>query len=128
MVGQELGLAVDAVLAGPEAGPPVVGAGAVVGVVADVAERELAKLILAEIAELIDGAIVAAGLAPIEAIRAATTNAAQAFGLETVSGTLAEGRIADIIAVEDDPLADIGAMERVLFVMRSGRIARCGAC
>jgi imidazolonepropionase-like amidohydrolase len=73
-------------------------------------------------------ALVDAGLAPIEAIRAATTNAAQAFGLEAAGGTLSEGRIADIIAVENDPLADIGAMERVVFVMRGGRVIRCAAC
>jgi imidazolonepropionase-like amidohydrolase len=67
-------------------------------------------------------ALTSAGLSPIDALRAATTNAARAFGLQGTVGTLAEGLPADIIAVDGDPLADIGAMERVRFVMHKGRV------
>jgi len=67
-------------------------------------------------------ALTAAGLSPTDAIRAATTNAARALGLQGAVGKLAEGRPADIIAVDGNPLADIGALEKVLFVMRSGRV------
>ena len=73
-------------------------------------------------------ALIDAGLTPIDAIRAATTNAAQVFGLGTLIGTVTEGRAADIIAVEGDPLRDVGLMEKVVFVMRSGRIVRCASC
>ena len=73
-------------------------------------------------------ALIDAGLTPIDAIRAATTNAAQVFGLGNLIGTVTEGRAADIIAVEGDPLRDVGVMEKVVFVMRSGRIVRCASC
>jgi imidazolonepropionase-like amidohydrolase len=66
-------------------------------------------------------ALTAAGLSPIETLRTATTNAAHALGLTGKAGTLAEGLPADIIAVDGDPMADIGAMERVLLVMQNGR-------
>jgi imidazolonepropionase-like amidohydrolase len=73
-------------------------------------------------------ALVDAGLTPIDAIRAATTNAAQVFGLDNLIGAVAEGRAADIIAVEGDPLRDVGVMENVVFVMRGGRVVRCASC
>ena len=63
-----------------------------------------------------------AGLSPTEAIRAATTNAAHVFGLGSAIGAVAEGRFADIIAVDGDPVSDIAALERVVFVMHNGRV------
>ena len=72
-------------------------------------------------------ALVDAGLQPIDTIRAATINAAHVFGLGDAIGTLGEGKFADIIAVDGDPLTDIGAMERVIFVMRHGRVFRSQA-
>jgi imidazolonepropionase-like amidohydrolase len=67
-------------------------------------------------------ALTLAGLSPLETLRAATTNAALALGLQGKVGALAEGLPADIIAVDGDPLADIDAMKRILFVMRNGRV------
>nr|MBA3890173.1 amidohydrolase family protein [Gemmatimonadaceae bacterium] len=57
------------------------------------------------------------GMTPIEAIRAATTSAAELLGVED-RGTIAVGRLADLIAVPGNPLQDITAMGRVQFVMK----------
>ncbi len=46
------------------------------------------------------------------------------LGLEKAIGTLEAGKDADVIAVAGDPLADIEATERVVFVMRGGRVHR----
>jgi imidazolonepropionase-like amidohydrolase len=67
-------------------------------------------------------ALAAAGIAPIDAIRAATVNAATALGLR--GGTLAPGAPADLIAVDGNPLQDPAALTRVVFVMRDGQIVR----
>lgn len=65
------------------------------------------------------------GMSPIEAIRAATVNAAQALGREGDVGAIAVGRYADIIAVDGDPLADIRELESVDAVVKGGvEIAR----
>ncbi len=62
------------------------------------------------------------GMTPIEAIQAATRNAAQALGKEKDVGAIAVGRFADIIAVEGDPLADVRQLESVDAVVKSGRL------
>lgn len=62
-----------------------------------------------------------AGMKPWDILRAATVNAAELLGLQAQAGVLAPGRPADIVAVDGDPLADIRAMERVVFVMRGGK-------
>jgi imidazolonepropionase-like amidohydrolase len=64
------------------------------------------------------------GMKPIEAIQAATTNAAELMGWSNQVGSVQTGRFADIIAVEGDPLADISALERVRFVMKDGKVVR----
>lgn len=64
------------------------------------------------------------GLRPIEAIRAATLNAAEALGRAGELGVIAPGAAADLIAVDGDPTADITELERVRFVMAAGRVAR----
>jgi imidazolonepropionase-like amidohydrolase len=66
-------------------------------------------------------ALRAAGISPIDAIRAATTNAARAFRIADSVGAIAPGMSADVIAVEGDPLEDVGALTRVRFVMLRGR-------
>ncbi len=66
----------------------------------------------------------AAGLSPMEIIVAATRNAAQACNLGSRLGVLAPGRIADILVVDGDPLADLGALSRPLLVIRGGVIIR----
>jgi imidazolonepropionase-like amidohydrolase len=60
------------------------------------------------------------GLTPREALATATTTAAKLLGLEDEIGTLEQGKAADIIAVESDPLQDISVLENVSFVMANG--------
>jgi imidazolonepropionase-like amidohydrolase len=60
------------------------------------------------------------GLSPAEAIDAATVNAAKLLRLD--AGDLRAGMLADVIAVPDDPLQDITALQRVRFVMAAGRV------
>jgi len=68
-----------------------------------------------------------AGESPTHAIIAATFLNAQALGLADSIGAIAPGLVADIIATDGDPAADITALRRVTFVMRGGRIVRDGA-
>ncbi len=60
------------------------------------------------------------GMAPIEAIRAATLNTARLFGIDDQTGAIKAGLDADLIAVPGDPLADISVLEDVYFVMKQG--------
>jgi len=68
-------------------------------------------------------AMVAAGLTPLRALKAATSAAAELLGQDDI-GVLAAGKHADIVAMPGDPLADIGVTARVDFVMKSGRVQR----
>ncbi len=70
------------------------------------------------------GALVRGGLSPLGAIQAATVNAAELLGWTKDLGAVEPGKYADIIAVDGDPLADIGVMERVVFVMKGGQIVK----
>jgi imidazolonepropionase-like amidohydrolase len=63
------------------------------------------------------------GMTPIEAIRSSLVGAADLLGV-TDRGALAEGKLADIIAVPGDPLKDIKALERITFVMKAGVVVR----
>lgn len=62
------------------------------------------------------------GLAPSAALRSATSVGAALLGVDDRLGTIATGKIADIIAVPGNPLQDIRATERVLFVMKEGKV------
>lgn len=67
--------------------------------------------------------LVEAGMTPMQAIVAATGDAARCVGLESDIGTIAEGKRADLILVEGDPLEDISILERgkaVRYVMKDG--------
>jgi imidazolonepropionase-like amidohydrolase len=64
------------------------------------------------------------GMTPMQAIVAATVNAAALLGLSDEIGTIEPGRHADIIAVSGDPLADVGVLRNVNFVMARGRVHR----
>jgi len=68
--------------------------------------------------------MVELGMRPVDALRAATTVNAELFGLDAQLGTLAPGKLADIIAVPGDPLRDIRETERVFFVMKEGVVYR----
>jgi imidazolonepropionase-like amidohydrolase len=65
--------------------------------------------------------LAALGLKPLEAIRTATLEAANAVGLGGQIGTLKVGAFADIIAVEGNPLDDLTALQKVTFVMKAGQ-------
>jgi imidazolonepropionase-like amidohydrolase len=60
------------------------------------------------------------GMTPAQAIRAATSSAADLIGRAQDVGTLEAGKYADIIAVEADPMADVRALEHVNYVMKGG--------
>src|SRR5437016_4704427 len=63
---------------------------------------------------------VEAGLTPVQAIQAATINVAKAFRKDKDFGTVEPGKVADIIAVEGDPLKDIWAVQNVKLVVLNG--------
>ena len=66
--------------------------------------------------------MVEAGMPPMKAIQSATVEAAKLLGEYEQFGSLAEGKIADIIAVNGNPVEDITILEEVDFVMKSGRV------
>jgi imidazolonepropionase-like amidohydrolase len=68
--------------------------------------------------------LVEAGMTPAAALRTAMIEAATLLGVDKSVGTLEAGKQADVIAVPGDPTADITATERVLFVMRGGKVYR----
>jgi imidazolonepropionase-like amidohydrolase len=68
--------------------------------------------------------LVQHGMTAMAAIEAATVNAADLLGLSAEVGTIEAGKIADIVAVRGDPLADVGLLRRMDFVMARGRVHR----
>ena len=62
------------------------------------------------------------GLAPARVIRSATSDAAELLGRAADVGRVAPGLFADLVAVADDPLADVRALERIGFVMKGGTV------
>lgn len=67
------------------------------------------------------------GMPPLAALRAATAGDAELLGIAARVGTLEAGKLADVIAMPGDPTADITATERVLFVMKEGKIVKAPA-
>ncbi len=67
-------------------------------------------------------AMVKYGMKPMDVIVAATKNGAECIGMQDKVGTLAEGKTADIIALQGDPLQEIEAVKRVCFVMKGGSV------
>jgi imidazolonepropionase-like amidohydrolase len=65
-----------------------------------------------------------AGMPSLDVIRAITTNAAEMLGWQDRVGAIEPGKFADIVAVSGDPIADIGELERVRFVMKGGQVVR----
>ncbi|HKU23400.1 MAG TPA: amidohydrolase family protein [Terriglobales bacterium] len=68
------------------------------------------------------GRMVQFGMSPLEAIRSATTRAAELLEMQGQIGVIAPGSYADIIAVSGDPLHDINQLEHVAFVMKGGQV------
>jgi imidazolonepropionase-like amidohydrolase len=64
------------------------------------------------------------GMTPMEAIQAATRNAAEALGRERDVGAIAVGRYGDIVAVAGDPIADIRELEDVDVVIKGGEVVK----
>jgi imidazolonepropionase-like amidohydrolase len=62
------------------------------------------------------------GMKPIDAIRSATIRGAELLRMEKQIGSIETGKLADIIAVEGDPLSDIKAITKVTFVMKGGKV------
>src|SRR5690349_5516788 len=65
-----------------------------------------------------------AGMSPLEVLRSATVNAAALLGWGDRIGTIEPGKLADIIAVDGDPLKDVKELQKVRFVMKGGEIIK----
>ena len=65
---------------------------------------------------------VAAGLTPLEAIQTATIVPARVMKLDREVGTIEKGKVADLLVLDGDPLADIGNIRRATWVARAGRL------
>jgi len=68
--------------------------------------------------------MVKLGLTPLQAIQAATVNAADLLGWSGKVGSLEPGAWADVVAVDGDPLKDVTVLERVKFVMKGGEVVK----
>jgi imidazolonepropionase-like amidohydrolase len=66
--------------------------------------------------------MVEAGLTPLEVLRSATFNGAIALGMEGEVGAITPGRLADLVVLDADPLADIGNSSRIRLVMKGGAV------
>ena len=62
------------------------------------------------------------GLSPAQALMAGTANGAELLGLADQVGTLTAGKLADVVAVEGNPLTDLKATEHAVFVMKEGTV------
>jgi imidazolonepropionase-like amidohydrolase len=68
------------------------------------------------------GLLVKAGLAPLEAIQAATLNAVKCLGLADSYGTVEKGKVADLVLLEADPLAAIANTQKIAAVIVAGKL------
>jgi imidazolonepropionase-like amidohydrolase len=67
------------------------------------------------------------GMMPIEAIRSATTSAAELLGMTGQIGVIEKGAYADIVAVDGDPLKDVSILSKIDWVMKGGEVVRAPA-
>jgi imidazolonepropionase-like amidohydrolase len=63
-------------------------------------------------------------MSPLEVLRAATVNSATLLGWGDRIGSIEAGKLADIIAVDGDPLKDVKDLQRVRFVMKGGDVIK----
>jgi imidazolonepropionase-like amidohydrolase len=63
-----------------------------------------------------------AGLSPLEVLRSATSNGAQALRLAERVGTIAPGKLADLVILDADPLADVGNLSHAYRVIKNGAV------
>jgi imidazolonepropionase-like amidohydrolase len=68
--------------------------------------------------------LVNAGMSPMEAIKSATSSAAQLIGDSEEIGSVQPGRYADLVATKGDPLRDITELEHIVFVMKDGKVVK----
>ncbi len=61
-------------------------------------------------------------LTPLEAITAATLHGARAIGIENTHGTIEAGKVANMMILKADPLADIKALRKVALVVKNGQL------
>jgi imidazolonepropionase-like amidohydrolase len=69
-------------------------------------------------------AFVKAGLTPLQALQTATIRAAELLQMSNNIGSLEPDHYADIVAIDGNPLKDIGSVEKVVFVMKGGKVIR----
>jgi imidazolonepropionase-like amidohydrolase len=62
------------------------------------------------------------GMPAMETIQSATISTAQMLGIDSTLGSIEVGKIADLIAVDGNPIQDINVMEKISFVMKEGRV------
>ncbi|HVI08166.1 MAG TPA: amidohydrolase family protein, partial [Candidatus Binatia bacterium] len=67
------------------------------------------------------------GMSPMDAIRSATSRAAALLDMEGQLGVISHGALADIVAVQGDPLSNIKVLENVQFVMKDGKVFKGGS-
>jgi imidazolonepropionase-like amidohydrolase len=65
--------------------------------------------------------MVSHGMPPMAAIQSATMESARLLGMDKQIGSIEVGKLADIVAVPGDPLADVSRLEHVMFVMKDGQ-------
>ena len=65
-------------------------------------------------------AMVTLGMTPVQALQAGTANAAELMGWSDRVGSIRQGKLADIVAVKGNPVADVGLLKQVQFVMKDG--------
>jgi imidazolonepropionase-like amidohydrolase len=62
------------------------------------------------------------GMSPIETIQSATINTARLLKIDSILGSIEVGKMADIIAIDGNPIDDINTMENVVFIMKEGKV------
>ena len=69
-------------------------------------------------------ALVRGGMTPVQAIQTATINAQEMLGHAGEAGSIAKGKVADLVAVRGDPTRDVAVLENVVFVMKEGAVVK----